>query len=157
MKNPTFDLEELSRLSIVRNNDPLGFNSSDKPLSHYTSKMAEEVGEVCGAIAKLQRGWSIREKRKLITQLKNKWDERHPGMEHLFVQADDDELKLVWTALKVHDVQTECADLFIMMDLLLTMTQKHYPISEEPIDLFGSIKKKFNEVSKELNVNQYII
>jgi NTP pyrophosphatase (non-canonical NTP hydrolase) len=157
MKNPSFDLEEFSRLSITRNNDPAAFNCSEKPLSHYTSKMVEELGEICSAITKLERGWNIREKRKLLDKLRSRWDEKHPGMEHLFIEADDEELKRVWLALKTHDFQSECADLFIMMDLLMTRARKQFPISDEPIDLFGAVRKKFNDVSKELNVPQYTI
>lgn len=157
MKNPDFDLEEFSRISLVRNNDPAAFNCSEKPLSHYTSKMVEELGEICSAITKLERGWNVREKRKLLTKLRTKWDERHPGMEHLFVEADDDELRIVWLALKTHDFQAECADLFIMMDLLMSRARRQFGVSDTPIDLFGAVRKKFNEVSKELNVTQYTI
>lgn len=155
MKNPDYNLEDLSRLSLCRNNDPMGFNCETKPLSHYLGKLMEELGEVAGAISKIERGWNPREKRKLVQKLRDKWNEKHPGMNHEFIEAPERELEKIWLQDKMMAFKEECADVFIVMDLLITRTIQTYNDTAEDLfftqDLFNMVKYKFNKVSKELN------
>lgn len=151
MKNPQYDLEELTKLMVMRNNDPQGFNCEKKDHTFFISAMVEELGEMAGAIKKLERGFNIREKNKLVKKLKDIWEEKYPGQSENYSQATDAELELMWVKTKLKDYLTESSDLFLYMILLNERVQRSQGL--HITDFFTLVQEKFNKVSKELNPN----
>lgn len=155
MNNPKFDLKELTRLMVCRNNDPQGFNCENKEPTFFIAGMVEELGEISGALKKLERGFNNRERGKFVKKLQVKWEEEHPGQSEYFSQASNAELETMWLKSKLVDFMKEGADLFLYFNLLSTIVQRQYGLQ---VDFFDTVLKKFNEVSRELNPNStYII
>lgn len=155
MRNPQFDLPEFSKLSIMRNNDPQGFNCENKEGTFFIAAMVEELGEIAGALKKLERGLNPRERNKFIGKLKTIWNEKHPGQEERYSELTLHELETLWFNDKLSHFVEEGADLFIYWDVLLTKVQRQYGLQ---VDFFDTVKKKFNKVSLELNPQStYII
>lgn len=102
---------------------------------YFTTAMAEELGEICGAIKKLHRGFNEREKAKIIAQLTKE--------EHQMMFFDDTDLKAIWRDRKESALKKEVADLFIYLSLFATHLG---------IDINTATIKKFNEVSKEMDL-----
>lgn len=148
MKNPTFDLEEFSRVNIARCDNPDGFNVADKAPTYFGSGIMEEAGEVGGILKKLERGFNLRELSKLKEKRIKAWEKSYPNSPHAFEELSYTEWEDMWKRNRQSELALELADLFTMMDIVCT---------KYDINLFGAVKGKFNHVSEQMQCTQYNI
>ena len=142
--SPDFSLQEFSNLNLSRCDNPLAFNCANQPLLYWSTAIAEEAGEICGAVKNLARGFNQRE----LAKMKKKWLKNHElaTKEEL---PSDQELEAMWLDEKEDALIKEAADVFIYLDLLAQKSNK---------SLWGAIQAKFNEVSREMGLdNEYIL
>ena len=95
---------------------------------YWATSIAEEAGEICGAIKKLERGFNEREL--------SKFRKKNPESE-----LTDEQVKEQWLLKKKADIGQEVADLLTIIDLFCTKNQ---------IDIGKEITNKFNQVSVEM-------
>jgi len=150
---PDYDLRVFSEKNILRCNDENGFNCGNKPPLYFTTAMAEEVGEVCGVVKKLDRGFNRREFKKTKAKLIEMNRPKAMTTEHTTfteIEALDENhaehwayVKEIWENWKKRQLAEEMADLYTYMDLMAT---KH------GINMWEALRTKFNKVSGEMGV-----
>lgn len=136
---PDFDIAHFSETNWLRNVNV--FNQATAGSLYWATCIAEEAGEVCGAIKKLERGFNQREYLKTIGKT----------MEN-FVPTDSNPdwntTKKVWEEKLKEKVGQEMADVFTYLELAATAMG---------IPLWKFVKQKFNQVSAEMGAPHYKI
>ena len=127
-------LHQFSMVNSQRSNQ--FFNGQSLEDTYYTTALAEEVGEICGVVKKLSRGFNERE---LLKARKN-FIACHPGITPDSIPGADF-FRAHWYKDKVSKLSGEIADVFIYLDLF---AHKH------GINIFEAVEKKFNQVTQEM-------
>lgn len=147
---PNFSLAEFAKLNIERCDDPEAFNCGDKTNLYFSTALAEEVGEICGVIKKLDRGFNEREHLKMAKKWANKngfaFGTAGFSQEDLirdYGMPDRDQFEKKWLVEKLMALAEEAADLYIYLDLL---AQKNR------FSLWDAVGDKFNSVSNDMKV-----
>lgn len=137
------NIREFSALNWARCIHPDGFN--DIPESTYLiTCLTEELGEVAKIVKKLKRGFNKREQKKAVKQfIKECAPENAPLADEINVE----ELEHWWRKKLRAQLGKEVADLFTYLDLFAT---------RHNIDIPTVVTHKFNEVSKEMECNQFV-
>lgn len=128
--NPTFSGLNFKRAKEI-------FKVSDKGPEYFALSLAEEVGEVCGALKKLQRGFNPREESKQRAKYEKYMFENSEAGDCLTPEE-------FWLARAKSNVAKELADVLIYLDLMA---------SHSGIDLDEAVVSKFNSVSEEMKTD----
>lgn len=161
-----------SKVSLARCFSQNGFNM--EPGRNYTENefnmfllisLAEELGEITGAMKKIIRGYNKREflktKAKILKQ-EEELNEKLPPAErdydsHAMAEGtvwlrqttpQQQPLFRFWVKNKISKLGNECADFQIYFDLFLTNNN---------IDIHERIQAIFNKVSEEMGCPEYIL
>jgi uncharacterized protein YjgD (DUF1641 family) len=127
-----------SQINLQRCDAQDGFNLGKEKPAYFALAMTEELGEICGILKKVNRGFNIREKKKLLKKL--------PEKEEAYT---DLELTNIWYKKMGDAMVEEMADLYMYFDLFK---------SKMGVDLRTALIKKFNLVTKEMEFpEQYLI
>lgn len=139
--NPTYQLSLFSELNEQRANRI--FQIGDKGNLYWATALAEEVGEIAGAIKKLERGFNRREFKKVqdIMIVKEKQPINVISLLHYDNPTDNAVMKATWVKIKRRSIGKEIADVLIYLDLLAT---------KNDIDMWEELRLKFNQVSDEM-------
>jgi NTP pyrophosphatase (non-canonical NTP hydrolase) len=137
---PTFDLGQFSEINWARNVNV--FKQGEEDNTYWATALAEEVGELAGAIKKSRRGFNDRELKKMV----GVWEKDHvPGADDM---PDNDDFYIEWKKKMKEKASDEAADIFIYLELFCTKNR---------INLWESIRNKFNRVSDEMGAPEYKI
>lgn len=156
MKNPNFDLATFSKINVDRCDDPTTFNCGNQGNVYWATAIAEEAGEVAGVIKKLARGFNPREFKKTQARVAVSPTnaEYNSELKEKFAAATWEDasyremVRREWQKELTKKLGKELADLFTYIDLCAT---------KNDINLWDEVKEKFNQVSKEMKCEQYII
>lgn len=112
------------------------FNGATLEDIYFTTAIAEEVGEVCGVIKKLKRGFNERE----LLKTRNKFLRENPGIqaEHM---PGADYFRTEWYKNQTQKLAGEVADVFVYLNLLAY---------KNGINLMQAVEEKFNQVTLEM-------
>ena len=134
------EINEFSAINMARCIGP--FNCGEKDNLYWITAMAEELGEIAGAVKKLERGFNERE----FLKLKSKYDSFTKSQnvpEPMYI----DYLKY-WENDRKKAMASEAADLFTYLNLFC---------QKNDIDLFKAVREKFNQVSVEMGCPEFKI
>lgn len=132
MKNSEIlNMDEFERVNLQRCDGP--FNCGTKTNLYWGVALAEEVGELAGAIKKLDRGFNKRE----LAKMRKKYDGKPEDM------PTDEEFQRAWYFDKMKSIGHEAADIFICLNLLC---------QKNKLNLSTMVVQKFNLVSKEMEL-----
>lgn len=138
---PDYSLQNFSEMNEQRANRI--FKVGDKGNLYWATALAEEVGEIAGAIKKLERGFNRREFEKMKDRMIKKL--RMPinvvSMLDFDLPGDFLGVQELWVKEKKKDLGKEIADVFTYLDLIAT---------KNGINIWEEVKEKFNEVSDEM-------
>lgn len=156
---------EFSKVSWERCVSPKGFNMDPVQGGNYDPmafdmfiliSMAEEMGEIAGAMKKIIRGFNPREFKKTQRRINDGID-NHPWSLDEINQARFEEVNITsisryimnqWLRDRMAQVTSESADFMIYFDLFLTYHN---------INIHEAVKKTFNKVSDEMECPQFKI
>jgi NTP pyrophosphatase (non-canonical NTP hydrolase) len=137
------EINEFSTINMARCIGP--FNCGQKDNLYWITAMAEELGEIAGAVKKLERGFNERE----LLKMQEKWKKKHNWEEGSHLEIPDREIfQAQWFIERTKAMGSEAADLFGYLNLFC---------SKNNIDLFQAVKEKFNQVSVEMNCPEFKI
>lgn len=139
--SPNYSLATFSELNEQRANRL--FKVGDKGNLYWATALAEEVGEIAGAIKKLERGFNRREFKKMQDKMIKKLKMPINIVSILDFDIPEDFFKVqeFWVKEKKKDIGKEIADVLTYLDLLAT---------KNGINMWEELKEKFNEVSDEM-------
>lgn len=132
------DYKSFSELNLARCESPDGYNLKDMNPLFFTTALAEEVGEVCGVIKKLERGFNARERLKVIKTLSLGMNEND-----VFQIPSDYVLESIWKNKLLLKLEEEMADVFTYFDLFA---------SKMGINWKEAVYKKFDKCTEEMNL-----
>lgn len=112
------------------------FNGATLEDIYFTTAIAEEVGEVCGIIKKLKRGFNERE----LLKCRNKYLALNPGIKSQDIPGAD-YFRSEWYKNQSHNLAGEVADVFVYLNLLAY---------KNGINLMAAVEEKFNQVTLEM-------
>lgn len=116
------------------------FNGATLEDIYFTTAIAEEVGEVCGVIKKLKRGFNERE----LLKARNEYKKYNPQAIPESIPGAD-VLREKWYKDQTQKLALEVADVFIYLNLLAY---------KNGINLMAAVEEKFNKVTLEMKPNK---
>lgn len=130
------------------------FNCGDKSNLYWITALSEELGELAGAVKKLDRGFNKREfektKKKILAMINGGTQQteylRVSGLAYENEQ-DRQAIEARWLNTKLSEMAFEGADVFIYLMLFFR---------KNGLDLLQSVDQKFNQVSVEMGCPQFV-
>lgn len=129
---------EFSKLSAERCSTSFGIPINGNSF-YFTNMLAEEVGEVCGALKKLTRPYTKRDEEKIIKYLSKTFGKTP---EEISIEYSPEELQYAHQGKYRNELVGELADVFMALDLLASNLE---------MDLPTAVGLKFTEVCRQLN------
>jgi NTP pyrophosphatase (non-canonical NTP hydrolase) len=142
------EFEKFSRVNWARCVSPQGFNEPSPDPMYLLTGITEELGEICGIIKKLQRGFNKREQKKTLKKFIQQWENDIPGHRPPSHEIDPIVLEGFWYKSLKAKLGPEVADVFGYLDLFAQRMNINIPIA---------LMNKFNEVNGDMECTQYNI
>lgn len=135
-------MQDFSLINLGRCDNPDAFNKAEKDLNYFLTSLAEEVGELCGAHHKMERGFNERERKKTIKRLVEMAKNQNKSFKVDPKDWDEATLQEHWRLQKLSAIKDEIADVFIMLNLIA---------SKSGVNWKEAVLEKFNRVTEECN------